>query len=93
MSNKEKRPNAQKIRIRLCAYDSRLLDQSAGRIVETAEKSGARVVGRFLCPFRFGVGVFLSLLTLISEVGSIMRLGCLSGLLIFWIRLVLPLMP
>jgi small subunit ribosomal protein S10 len=35
----------QKIRIRLKAYDHRVIDQSAKRIVETAERSGAQVVG------------------------------------------------
>ena len=35
----------QKIRIRLKAYDHRVLDQSAKRIVETAERTGAHVVG------------------------------------------------
>jgi small subunit ribosomal protein S10 len=35
----------QKIRIRLKAYDHRVLDQSAKRIVETAERTGAKVVG------------------------------------------------
>ncbi len=35
----------QRIRIRLKAYDHRILDQSARRIVETAERAGARVVG------------------------------------------------
>ena len=35
----------QKIRIRLKAFDHRVLDQSAQRIVETAERTGARVVG------------------------------------------------
>ena len=35
----------QRIRIRLKALDHRVLDQSAKRIVETAERSGARVVG------------------------------------------------
>ena len=35
----------QKIRIRLQAYDHRVIDQSAKRIVETAERSGAQVVG------------------------------------------------
>ena len=35
----------QKIRIRLKAYDHRVIDQSAQRIVETAERSGAQVVG------------------------------------------------
>jgi len=34
----------QKIRIRLKAYDHRVLDQSAQRIVETAERTGATVV-------------------------------------------------
>ena len=33
-----------KIRIRLKAYDHRVLDQSAQRIVDTAERAGARVV-------------------------------------------------
>ena len=35
----------QKIRIRLKAYDHRVLDQSAKRIVESAERTGAKVVG------------------------------------------------
>ena len=35
----------EKIRIRLKAYDHRVLDQSARRIVETAEATGAIVVG------------------------------------------------
>ncbi|MCR4405463.1 MAG: 30S ribosomal protein S10 [Anaerolineae bacterium] len=35
----------QRIRIRLKAYDHRVLDQSARRIVETAERTGAQVVG------------------------------------------------
>ena len=35
----------QKIRIRLRAYDPRVLDQSARRIVTTAERTGAKVVG------------------------------------------------
>jgi small subunit ribosomal protein S10 len=35
----------QKIRIRLKAYDHRVIDQSAKRIVETAERSGAQVSG------------------------------------------------
>lgn len=35
----------QRIRIRLKAYDHRVLDESAKRIVETAERTGATVVG------------------------------------------------
>jgi small subunit ribosomal protein S10 len=42
----------QKIRIRLKAYDHRVLDQSARRIVETAERTGARVVGPVPLPTR-----------------------------------------
>jgi small subunit ribosomal protein S10 len=33
------RKQTQKIRIRLKAYDHRILDQSAGKIVETAEST------------------------------------------------------
>ena len=35
----------EKIRIRLKAYDHRVLDESAKRIVETAERTGAKVSG------------------------------------------------
>ena len=35
----------QRIRIRLKAYDHRILDQSAHQIVEAAEKTGAAVAG------------------------------------------------
>ena len=41
-----------KIRIRLKAYDYRLLDQSAGEIVETAKRTGARVAGPIPLPTR-----------------------------------------
>ena len=36
---------AQKIRIRLKAYDHRLLDQSVTEIVDTAKRTGARIAG------------------------------------------------
>ena len=42
----------QKLRIRLKAYDHRALDQSAQRIVETAERTGATVVGPVPMPTR-----------------------------------------
>jgi small subunit ribosomal protein S10 len=35
----------QRIRIRLKAYDHKVLDQSAAQIVDTAERMGARVAG------------------------------------------------
>jgi len=40
----------QKIRIRLKAYDHRVLDQSAGDIVDTAKRTGARVIGPIPLP-------------------------------------------
>ena len=42
----------QKIRIRLKAYDHKLLDQSAMEIVETATETGARVAGPIPLPTR-----------------------------------------
>lgn len=42
----------QRIRIRLKAYDHRMLDQSVGDIVETAKRTGARVVGPIPLPTR-----------------------------------------
>ena len=41
-----------KIRIRLKAYDHRLLDQSASEIVDTAKRTGARVAGPIPLPTR-----------------------------------------
>jgi small subunit ribosomal protein S10 len=41
-----------KIRIRLKAYDHKLLDQSASDIVDTAAKTGAKVVGPIPLPTR-----------------------------------------
>ena len=41
-----------KIRIRLKAYDYRLLDQSATEIVDTARRTGARVAGPIPLPTR-----------------------------------------
>lgn len=42
----------QKIRVRLKAYDHRLLDQSAAQIVEVAERTGAMVAGPIPLPTR-----------------------------------------
>ena len=40
----------QRIRIRLKAYDYRVLDQSTGEIVETARRTGAQVAGPIPLP-------------------------------------------
>lgn len=39
-----------KIRIRLKAYDAKVLDQSAGEILETARRTGARIAGPIPLP-------------------------------------------
>lgn len=42
----------QKIRIRLKGYDQRILDRATADIVETAKRTGARVVGPIPLPTR-----------------------------------------
>ena len=42
----------QRIRIRLKAFDHKILDQSAAQIVETAERTGAAVAGPVPLPTR-----------------------------------------
>jgi len=48
--NKEIAMADQKIRIRLKAYDHRLIDRSASEIVETAKRTGAQVRGPIPLP-------------------------------------------
>jgi len=52
--NPEKKENKtevrQRIRIKLRAYDHRILDQSVGRIIETARRTGAIISGPVLLP-------------------------------------------
>ena len=43
---------AQKIRIRLQAYESRILDQSVNEILETAKRTGSMVAGPIPLPTR-----------------------------------------
>jgi small subunit ribosomal protein S10 len=49
-NKEEQKMSAQKIRIKLKAYDHKSLDQSAARIVETAKKTGAEVSGPIPLP-------------------------------------------
>jgi len=44
--------NSQRIRIRLKAFDHRLIDRSAREIVETAKRTGAQVKGPIPLPTR-----------------------------------------
>ena len=45
-----KEANRKKIRIRLKGYDQRILDRSTADIVETAKRTGARIVGPIPLP-------------------------------------------
>lgn len=45
----------QKIRIKLRAYDHRVVDQSSTKIVETAERTGAQVAGPIPLPTKKSV--------------------------------------
>ena len=51
-SKSTSKSKGQKIRIRLKAFDFRLIDQSAARIVESAQRSGAKVVGPVPLPVK-----------------------------------------
>ncbi len=44
--------SSQKIRIRLHAYDHKLIDQAATEIVDTAKRTGARICGPIPLPNR-----------------------------------------
>ena len=50
MAKKSENPSTQKIRIRLKAFDHKLIDQSAIEIVETAKRTGARIKGLIPLP-------------------------------------------
>lgn len=50
MQSKPKAEHKQKIRIRLKAYDHRIIDKSSRKIIETAERTGAVVVGPIPLP-------------------------------------------
>ncbi len=46
----DKQQEKQRIRIRLKAYDSKVIDQSAKQIIETATRTGANVAGPIPLP-------------------------------------------
>ena len=45
VKKKEETGNGQRIRIKIRAYDHKIIDQATKTIVDTAERSGAQVVG------------------------------------------------
>ena len=50
MASKKKDDTPQKIRLRIKAYDHKLIDSSARQIIETAERSDAKIVGPIPLP-------------------------------------------
>lgn len=52
MATPKSKINKQRIRIRLKAYDHRLIDQSSHEIVETAKRTGAQICGPVPLPTR-----------------------------------------
>ncbi|MCJ7750430.1 MAG: 30S ribosomal protein S10 [Armatimonadetes bacterium] len=50
MRRDERRAQGERIRIRLKAFDHRILDQSAVRIVDAARRTGARISGPIPLP-------------------------------------------
>ncbi|MEY4731512.1 MAG: ribosomal protein small subunit ribosomal protein [Candidatus Parcubacteria bacterium] len=50
MAVKKKEDVPQKIRLRIKAYDHKLIDNSARQIIETAERSDAKIVGPIPLP-------------------------------------------
>jgi small subunit ribosomal protein S10 len=50
MVNEKTTTSTQRIRIKLCACDHKMLDDSLTKIVETARRTGAKVTGPVLLP-------------------------------------------
>jgi len=50
MSVKEKEENQSRIRIKIRAYDHKIIDQSTKTIIETVERSGAEAIGPIPLP-------------------------------------------
>src|SRR5438552_15176666 len=70
----------EKIRIRLKAYDHRVLDQSTTEIVETAKRTGARVAGPIPLPTVKNNGPFCGRRTATRNLARRLRSERLSGL-------------
>ena len=68
----------QKIRIKLKAFDHKLIDKSTKEILETVTKTGAKVVGPIPLPVKEKGLLFLSLLIKIKMRGISMKQGLTS---------------
>ena len=69
---------SQNIRIRLQAFDYRVLDVSTAEIVSTAKRTGAQVRGPYLYLIRLKNLLFLEDHMLIRKVGNNLRLELTS---------------
>ena len=78
--------DSQNIRIRLKAFDHRVLDQSTQEIVNTAKRTGAGVRGPIPLPTRIEKSTVLRSPTLTRKAGSSSRCGPTNGFLILSIR-------
>jgi len=45
VNNDDQKQNGPKIRVKIRAYDNKIIDQAAKTIIDTAERNGAKVVG------------------------------------------------
>ena len=77
----------QTIRIRLQAYDHSVLDRSAGEIVRTVKRAGARVAGPIPLPTRIDVLLLTVLRWVTRSQWSSSKSELTKDFLILWIRL------
>ena len=82
----------QNIRIRLKAFDHRILDQSTNEIVNTAKRTGANVRGPIPLPTNIRDLLYCALRTLIRRAASSLKCGHISGCWTLSIRHRRPLM-
>ncbi len=68
----------QKIRIRLKAYEHRILDQSADKIVETAKRTGATISGPIPLPTERTAPFYVHHISLRTHVNN-SKCGLTSG--------------
>jgi len=73
----------QRIRIRLKAFDHRLIDQSTAEIVETAKRTGAQVRGPIPLPTQYEIRTHKRLVDIVEPtektVDALMRLDLAAG--------------
>jgi len=73
----------QKIRIKLKAYDHRLIDQSTEKIIKTAKTTGAMISGQSHCPLVDQCIRLTDHLTLIKNLASSLKLEFIKDWSIF----------